>query len=405
MSEATTTQQRTQPGTASSPAALGRHPDELAGRQAGTRPPRVLYVITRAVIGGAQSHLQQLLACPAWGERALVVGAPGPCTEFAQRLGIQVWLVPSLVNTINPYLDLRAVRELVGAIDRFQPDVVHAHSSKAGTIARLAAHRCGVPAVFTVHGWAFSQGMPPLRRCLAMTVERAMARYAHRIVCVSDSDYQLARRCRVGRPGQVLRIWNGLPDVPQRCSYQPHDPVRAIMVARFAHPKDHQVLFRAVARLRQPLEMVLVGGGERLREAQALGERLGIADRLRFLGDCHNVPHLLADADLFVLTSRSEGFPVSILEAMRAGLPVIASDVGGIREQVVEGATGYLVPGGDDRLLAARLEHLLAHPELRRQLGEAGRRRYLEDFTLDKMISATLDVYLQVTGNHRPAAL
>lgn len=128
-------------------------------------------------------------------------------------------------------------------------------------------------------------------------------------------------------------------------------------------------------------------------EVRALAERLGLGERVRFLGKRLDVDRILADAQVFVLASNWEGLPLSVLEAMRAGLPVVASDVGGVREAVLEGRTGYLVPRGDEGLLRERLALLLQDPHLRVALGSEGRRRYETHFTLERMLSQVWATY------------
>jgi len=135
-----------------------------------------------------------------------------------------------------------------------------------------------------------------------------------------------------------------------------------------------------------------------MEDCRSLAEELGISDRVVFSGQRRDVAERLAAADIFVLASRWEGFPRSILEAMRAGLPVAASDVGGSGESVVDGKTGYLVPREDPEALRTRLGELMASPDLRLQLGKAGRERYEKNFTFDAMYGKTLTVYKEVTG-------
>nr|WP_297861133.1 glycosyltransferase [Meiothermus sp.] len=169
------------------------------------------------------------------------------------------------------------------------------------------------------------------------------------------------------------------------------------MVARFAVPKDHGLLLQALADLQeQPWEVELIGDGPMQSLAEEQAARLGIGDRVRFLGARKDVAECLAQAHIFVLASNYEGFPLSILEAMRAGLPVVASNVGGVAEAVIDGETGFLVPRGDVHALRSRLAQLIENPQLRTQMGMAGRARYKAHFTLEQMLEKTLAVYEKV---------
>jgi glycosyltransferase involved in cell wall biosynthesis len=166
------------------------------------------------------------------------------------------------------------------------------------------------------------------------------------------------------------------------------------MVARFEEPKDHRTLFQALARLRHMAwQLDLIGDGPLLGEAESQAAALGISDRVRFWGSRRDVAERLADSQVFLLLSEREGFPLSILEAMRAGLPVVASAVGGIPEAVEDGVTGFLIPARDPETLRDRVERLLADPALRRRLGADGRKRYEREFTLNHSFSKTLAVY------------
>ena len=140
----------------------------------------------------------------------------------------------------------------------------------------------------------------------------------------------------------------------------------------------------------------MIGDGPLEDGLRRRAEELGIANRVRFLGFCEDAAARIAAAQVFVLASRFEAFPYSILEAMRAGLPVVASHVGGIPEAVVPGRTGLLAPVGDVEVLRRCLANLIVNPGLRQQLGDRGRERYLEHFTLDRMFARTLGIYQDV---------
>jgi glycosyltransferase involved in cell wall biosynthesis len=171
------------------------------------------------------------------------------------------------------------------------------------------------------------------------------------------------------------------------------------MVARFEEQKDHHTLFHALAGLTEnSWEVDLIGDGPLLSRARAEAEGLGIAGRVRFLGSRRDVAEQLAGAQGFLLISKWEGFPISILEAMRAGLPVIASAVGGIPESVTDDETGLLVPYRDPEGLRHRLARLIRDAGLRARLGASGRSRYEREFTLDHSFSKTLQVYREAAA-------
>jgi glycosyltransferase involved in cell wall biosynthesis len=171
------------------------------------------------------------------------------------------------------------------------------------------------------------------------------------------------------------------------------------MVARLSHWKDQPALLHALADLKDlEWQLELIGNGPLREQLEAVTESLGLTSRVTFLGYRRDVPERIAEAQLFLLISKWEGFPRSILEAMRAGLPVVASDVGGVQESVVDGITGFVVPRGDTERLRACLRQLITSPELRVRMGEAGRTRYEEKFTFNRLVERTTTVYESVLG-------
>src|SRR5205807_9503285 len=181
-----------------------------------------------------------------------------------------------------------------------------------------------------------------------------------------------ARTCSAGRTAVVPNAVD--VEAAPRWSHEGEEP-QVVSVGRFKYPKDFVTLVGALAHLESPFRALIVGDGPDRPAIEEALRRHDLTDRVELAGERNDVPELLAAADVFVLSSRSEGLPVSVLEAMAAELPVVATAVGGLPELVVEGETGFLVPPGDARALGAALGRLLADAELCRRLGEAGRRR------------------------------
>lgn len=365
---------------------------------------KLLYLITRAEYGGAQTHLLELLeGFRSSFEIHLAAGEEGFLTGEARRLELAVHILSNLIQPLHFTKDVQALRETLSLIRLLRPTLVHAHSSKAGFLGRLAARAAGVPAIFTAHGWAFANGVPPGRKLLATCSEWSVSRLGYKIVTVSGADRALALRYGIARPEQVHVIRNGikeLPSIQRERTWSGRDNVRLVMVGRFASQKDHSLLLQAIAAIDAPLSVGLIGDGPSRCSVQALAEELGLRDSVVFLGLRDDVPNILARANIFTLISKWEGFPISILEAMRAGLPVVASDVGGVSEAVVDGETGFLVPRGDVAALRQRLQQLIVDPELRERMGKAGRQRFEALFTVDRMLEQTLHVYEEVLGEH-----
>lgn len=363
---------------------------------------RLLYLITKSELGGAQSHVADLVkGFSANYEVHLAAGAPGPLTEQAKECGAQVHIIPNLIRSVNPFSDLTAVRQCVALAKRIQPDLIHAHSSKAGVVGRLAGRLTGIPTIFTAHGWGFSPGVPRLRRLIASRVEKAMAPLSAKIICVSDFDFKLALDYGVGNKKSLCSVHNGIsPNVEaetkSETDFRAVQPPRLIMVARFSEQKDQTTLIKALAGLQDDFHLDLVGSGPKLEACRTLAQSLGLGEKISFLGDRSDVEALLRNSQCFVLSTNYEGLPISILEAMRAGLPVVATDVGGIAESVENNVSGILVPPQDEEALCRALKRLIKAPELRVALGQQGQRKFQSEFTLQQMLDNTGETYQEV---------
>ena len=359
---------------------------------------RLVYVITRSdAVGGANIHVRDFASAMrlAGHDAIVLIGGEGPVTRELRDKGVPYESLRYLGREISPTDDLRGFWELRQALKRLRPDLVSTHTSKAGVLGRLAARSLGIPVIYTAHGWAFTDGIAPGKAWAYRWAERVAAPFGDKIITVSEYDRTLAIEQRVARSRQVVAIHNGMPDIPASLHANPAaTPPRMIMVARFEPQKDQFTALTALATLRElPWEIEFIGDGPRLDSAREMAGRLGLSERVHFLGARRDVAERMASSQLFLLISNWEGFPRSILEAMRARLPVVASDVGGSRESVVEGQTGFIIARGDAGTLAARLRLLLTDAALRARMGAAGRQRYEERFVAQRMFQRTLEVY------------
>jgi glycosyltransferase involved in cell wall biosynthesis len=358
---------------------------------------KILYLITRAEVGGAQVHLLDLLrGLRDRVDAEVAVGEAGFLADRSAALGIPVHLVPSLKQPMNPVEDIRATRQLVALIRRTNPDLVHAHTSKAGMLGRLAAKVCGVPAVYTAHTWCFAEGTSWVWKAFGLPCELVAGLLCQKIITVSEKNAELARDRWIGKRGCVTTIHNGIADSVFRARTESPGPPVIVMVARFARQKNHSMLLQALSGIREEWKLLFVGDGPLRAGVEQEVRDLNLQGRVEFRGECSGVERVLAEAGIYALATNWEGFPLSILEGMRAGLPVIASDVGGVNEAVAHSETGFLVPPGDMHALRERLTELICQPGLRAQMGAAGRRRYEAEFNADHMLARTLNVYSSV---------
>lgn len=364
---------------------------------------RIAYVITRAdAVGGATIHVRDLArAMRECGHEAIVlVGGRGPVTEELTDAGVPFRSLRFLRRSLHPVRDLCALAEMTGALRGLRPDLVSAHTAKAGWIARAACGRLGLPVIYTPHGWAIGNRISRRLGPVFARAERWAARWTSAIICVCEYEKELALRESIASAGQLHVVHNGVRDIPPSLRAEPGleaGKVRIVSTARFEAPKDHATLLRALAALRaREWELDLIGDGPLEPKMRRLAAALGIAGRVHFLGYRREPADVLAGAQLFALSSRSEALPRSVLEAMRAGLPVVASDVGGVSEAVTGGIEGLLVPPENPPLFAAALDTLITGAARRRQMGRAARSAFESRFHLQCMIEKTAGVYARV---------
>jgi len=360
---------------------------------------KILYLITRAERGGAQVHLLDLIrgfknSC----EVEVAAGEDGFLLDEARQMGVICHVLPSLVQPIAPAKDALALREILALLRKTRPDLVHAHTSKAGILGRLGAWMCNVPAVFTAHTWCFAEGTSWKWKLLGAPCERLAALPGGAIINVSEANRDLAVRYRVAPAARLVTIHNGVPDdspeVPDADGAAP----AIIMVARFAAQKNQAMLLESCARIKAPFRLQFAGTGPTQSECERKATELGLADRVEFLGDRSDIATRLRQASIFALATNWEGFPLSILEAMRAGLPIVACDVGGVREAVTDGENGFLVARGDMAGFRAAIETLLTDEVLRTKLARNSRRLFEERFTVEHMLRKTFRLYGQAVS-------
>ncbi len=365
---------------------------------------RILYLITRADLGGAQVHLLDLLKGLRGSiDASVAVGEAGFFTDAVRDLGLECRVAPHLVQPISPVRDMRALFQLVQLMRELKPDLIHAHTSKAGAVGRFAARIAGIPPIFTAHTWCFAEGTSWKWKLAGVPCERLAARFGSAIINVSDANRRLAASNGISNRVRLLTIHNGITDVSARAEPEFAGIPTIVMVARCAPQKDQALLLRALAEIDIPAQAIFVGDGETRPALEAEVCRLNLRRRVEFLGERRDVAQILAKCHIFALPTRWEGFPLSILEAMRAGLPVVASNVGGVAEAVIDSKTGFLAQCGDEFGFRARLRELIERPALRGQMGAAGRKRYETEFTLESMLRKTLAVYQEVLNGRSRA--
>jgi glycosyltransferase involved in cell wall biosynthesis len=373
---------------------------------------RVMRIIARLNIGGPAIHvslLTQRLDREQYDTR-LVVGSisedEGDMTYYAESLGVQPDVVPNLQRQVNIVQDIRVLMAIYRLMREYEPHVVHTHTAKAGFIGRLAAKMAGVPViVHTFHGHVFKGYFGPVKTQVFLWLERLAARFSDTIITLTDSlrrelaeEYRITRKSRMTvlplgldlqafakverKTGAFLNAWDIPTDVPV-----------VGIVARMAPVKNHALFVEAAALVheqRPNVRFVIVGDGETREDVIAQIKKLGLDDVFTLTGWLQGTPEVYADLDLKVITSHNEGTPVTLIEALTAGCPVVSTDMGGVGELLDGGTFGALVSAGDAQAVASAIITTLDNPPD----PETARRAMIHRYGIDRLVRDIQSLYL-----------
>lgn len=313
------------------------------------RKTKVLQIITRSDWAGAQRIVYEI--CKGIKENfsseievEVAMGGDGPLFKLLEEIGVKTHKIEYLRRPINPVSDIKAYKTLKKLIKEGGYDVVHCHSSKAGLIGRLTAKSSNIKnIIYTVHGWWGVTQYKGLKRNFILFVERFMAKRTSKLVFVCNKDKEYAKSNRIGEDIQYEVIVNQIT-VPKftkgklRAMLNLPDSTKIVgNVARLSPPKNPIRFVEVAAEVlknRNDTVFVWIGDGELMDQAISHSNYLGIANSVKFVGFHQNGAELMADFDCLLMTSDDEGLPITILEAMAQGIPVVSTDVGGIRESL-----------------------------------------------------------------------
>jgi glycosyltransferase involved in cell wall biosynthesis len=330
--------------------------------------------------------------------------------DRAQRYGYRVETLGAMRRAILPLKDYQTYRWLIRRFRELKPDVVHTHSSKAGIVGRWAAHRAKVPAiVHTIHGLAFTASTSALVNEAYKTLERQTAPITHKIVCVADAMRDQSLAANIGRREQYVTVHSGMETAPFLNPPVPRDATRRQLgiepqhivvgtIARLFDLKGHDDLLDLAPEFcrRFPnLRFMWVGDGSLRPAFERRIAEMNLNDRFILTGlvPPSRVPELTNAMDIVVHPSRREGLARAIVQGQLARCPVIAYDIDGNREGLVQGETGYALPPFDQKQLAEKLAMLLEDEPKRRAMGEAGRAFALSRFDAKVMVDGLERVY------------
>ena len=387
-------------------------------------PLRVMQVVTTMSHGGAQLTVLEGARAASDEVEVVVVAGDDDLGEGSVRPELedspaQLLVLESLHRRIRPIADLMALRALLLTIRRLDPDVVHTHSAKAGVLGRIAAWIAGVPCVHTVHGWGSLSVASPATGVWKM-VERCLARITTTLIVVTEMDAEQGLSWGIGRPDQYTVVRSGIDlsigasaragrdDIRRDGLGVPHGAFVVGTIGRLSSQRNLKVLIEAFALMPEPAQsntseamLVIVGDGPQRELLEDRASELGIGGRTLFLGAKPDAAELVAGFDVFVSTSLWEGLPRAVLEAMSAGVPVVATPVGGVAEVVHDRRTGVLIQTDSEDDAARALGELWLDPELRERLSSEAATQ-LSQFGVDEMRHRLIGEWLRAAA--RPVA-
>jgi glycosyltransferase involved in cell wall biosynthesis len=333
-------------------------------------------------------------------------------SEFTEQLfsgiGAKAVTSPFWRRAISPHMDLLAFWELFRFCRREKFDVVHTHTSKGGFLGRIGARLAGVPLVIhTAHGFHFNHmNCGPKEAMFYRGLERFAAFFCDLIISVNKEDRLSAIEKGVVSPSKIYTVENGIDTkkfenvVPPNSLRKDLDPSgRGILVGttgRLVPQKGYRQLvlsMPSVLREFPETKVIFVGDGPLEAELKGLADRLGVSDNCRFLSFRTDIAELLAVFDIFVMPSLHEGLSISLIEALAAGKPIVATNIKGNREVIDNGVNGLLVNPADPAALAEGISHLIRKQEQARRMGEKAREKARASFSEEAMVQRTLDLY------------
>ncbi|MUV36923.1 putative glycosyltransferase EpsD [Lentibacillus sp. JNUCC-1] len=333
-----------------------------------------------------------------------------------KKFTIDIHRSPFHVRNIKGYKQLRTI------IDHHDYDFIHAHTPLGGVLARLtarSARKKGTKVIYTAHGFHFCKGVPFRNWLLYYPIEKGLSHYTDSLLTINKEDYNLALR-RGFKAKEVHRVSGVGVDTSRFKPLPKHikatekkslgfdaDDFLLFNASEFNRNKNQQFLLSVVALLKRDIpniRLILAGEGTMLEDCKAHAHHLGIADRVTFLGFRKDIEDLLPVCDVAVASSFREGLPVNIMEAMAAGLPVVATTNRGHNELVRNHREGYLLGPHEPELFAEKVKHLWAHKNLREHLGQQGRRTIEEAYSIDTVMLEKQLIYQRLMGTAQPTS-
>lgn len=356
---------------------------------------KILYIVTKSDLGGVTKYLLEIVThLPQDYEPFFIMSNGGYFSEELKKIGLEknVFFVPMTNSILDIAQHIKSNLETLKIIYKIKPDVIHCNSTTGGIVGRICGALSFTPVIFTAHGWAFTDGISKGKQRFYKILETLLACITKKIICVSEYDRQIALKVMPFFKNKLITIHNGISDITDEFKKKEFskDKLKIVMISRFCPQKDPYTLINAVNQLNKEglnVELDLYGYGEELDKVLSTIEETNCSN-IQYKGEISDVALILKDYDVYALISNWEGLPIGIIEAMRAGLPILVSNVGGCSELVKD--NGYLVERGNVEDLKTKLKSLYEDKSSLPQLGQNSRTLYEKEFTAEKMVKETV---------------
>jgi len=366
---------------------------------------KIFILITQSSWGGAQRYVYDLATnLPPDFDVTVGCGDKGILIDRLIEKNIKVKVFKNLLREISPFKDLRALMEISDFLKKERFDLIHTNSTKAEIIGNLAGFITKTPVIFTAHGFILNEPLSWPKKIFYLLLERIANINTKALICVSNYDLQTANRYKIGNPKALKVIHNGI--APSSKTIDPRKalkPVHEVITVANLYPnKGLPFLIEAAKIVESRFPKVtfrIIGDGPEATTLQELVKTLDLKN-VSFEGFQDNPFDFLDNSKIFTLPSTKEGFPYTILEAMDRGMPIIATNVGGISEAIKHSQNGLVVPSGDSKALAQALCKLLSKAALRLHFSKTAKIDLNRNFTLQKMVSRTERIYLAVAASN-----
>ncbi|MBI4657114.1 MAG: glycosyltransferase family 4 protein [Elusimicrobia bacterium] len=374
-------------------------------------PIKVLHVITKLELGGAQqntlytlAHLDKNLF-----KTGLICGQGGVLDKEAPLA--ETLFLKELIREINPVKDFLTLLKLYKIFKDEKPDIIHTHSSKAGILGRIAGFFARVPVIIhTFHGFGFHEKQNFIKRNLFVLLEKICAKLSNALIFVSKANIETAEKHKIGRQGIYRLIRSGIQlekygsfmtdRVHKRRELGITDNGKLIITVgnlkAQKNPSDFINAAFQIARKKPEACFLFAGGGETLEKLKQKAHQSGISENCIFTGWRKDIPELLSASDIFMLTSLWEGLPRSLVEALKTGLPCVCYETDGVKDLVKDGVNGFLIPMGNVAEMVRKIELLLIDESLRAKLAGGARETNLSDFDINYMVRLQQKLYMEL---------